>query len=1766
VLISLISTQAIIKNKFAAKAGFIFLVITMRLLVVLAFWTMAIKNQQSLKYDKTSQRCYALKRSYALLTTTANMRLQLLLCSFFLAFSVALFAQPANDDCDGLIDLGELPACPDDIFDNVNATASDIGFGNIPACFEGGGVQNDVWFAFTTNDTLIDLTITVEGTDMGSNGAIINPQLAIYRGDCSFNNLADLGICGSAPEGESLVAIDVIGLTPNTTYFIRINDYSATAAPNWGDFQLCIEEYVPAINIGDVPSTTSCTGTLYDSGGPDGDYQNNENLTFTIQPAEFFGCLEINMVDFQIENGFDNLNFYAGTTTAGPLIASLTGFGNGEPFVIQSTGPITVEFDSDGSAVQAGFELTWQCSGLACDGSTIDNPTIISGLPFDDDGFSTCDAAATFATSPCGFLPFLNGPEVVFAYETGGGFCADVNVTGAEDGTGVIILDGLPDDPNTTCIGQSESGMAFGVDFASAGTYYIIVANAQGCTDFGLSIEEADCNLNPSLLGALCNPLNGCIDVDGLPSVFNFNQGFQDITYTQGVNSGCWLGVGAAQPNFYWFTIEAQASGPFGFTVQAANPAEASDIDFNVWGPFNTEEVCENPDDVVEFIENNQPIRSSWAGGADPTGLAEIHPILNIPVTDPFDCGDINTPGAGGDDFVSVIDCQPGEIYVALINDWGNNIESGAIQVDWSASADSVLAPIPPIVATADTAICQGESVQILVESSVDNITWLKDTASLSCLDCLDPLATPLETTVYVGVVDAVCYQDTVEILVEVYDIDAGPDQTVCINEEIQIVAGSNFLNAAYTWTAPAGVSLSCTDCPDPFLTAEASGNYEITVGLLGAGCTLLDTMILNVLPQDAAAYNIAPDQQICIGETVNIGGAEIAGVSYEWASDPDGFMSNEANPQVSPDTTTIYYISASNGLCPVPSQDSVLVEVFLPPLISISGDTAICQEEPIVLGNTMVEGDVEYMWTGPSLIEDPEDPNSIAFPENGGTYTLTATRGACVETASFEVTITPIAVDILAEDTLRICRGEELTLSSDVVPDTTALWTSTDPDFEAVSEFDITVTPQTLTTYYAQVGVPGCFKVDSVVVVVDSLPGDLGIMPMDTSVCEGELVLLTSQIFEPSSFPDIEFEWGPSIGFQTPDSLYNMVLMAGQDTITYARIAVNGVCADTSLATINVKPTPLVSIMPMDTVICVGESVQIIAEVSDNVDELEWISGAESLSCDDCLTPLATPAVTTTYTLKAENEDCPVEQSITVTVAQLPAYALNTQTTVCLGQSIVLNTVVDPTATYIWTSTDPNFGTVVDPQPEVSPTENSTYFLAVTNGACDTLFDQISIEVIQTPQLFVSSDALTICQGEEVTLTAEVVNGLDGDIIQWSDGENQIGANEAVVTVSPDATTVYIASLTSESNCFEEPLTETIEIEVVPAPVVAVAMDTIICLGESVQLNTASDDLTTYTWTSDDPNFTDLNNPQPVVTPAQTSTYTLIASNGLCDDVEETVTVEVVGPVELSITGPIGFICTGDEVALVAETTSNTSGDTIFIWEGSDGTMFSGDSIIVSPTTTTTYTLTHITAAGCETLTDTYEVGVEEGIMVDSIQYDPEATSIFLGDELTLTAFYTTNITENLNFSWFEDTLLLQSGIDLETIQVLMDQETEAVPFTVLIETPVGCSASLTDTVLVQRPVVDVPNVFTPNNDGVNDFFNVVVTEDRIATLDVVSFRVYNRWGQLIYDNEDPIQGWDGTFNGEPQPTEAYFYQIEVLYPNGQVAGQFQGNVTLLR
>ncbi|HFA48880.1 MAG TPA: T9SS type A sorting domain-containing protein [Bacteroidetes bacterium] len=795
--------------------------------------------------------------------------LSLILCS------LSLFAQPMNDDCSGIVDLGEAPVCPfPDTFTNVGATLSvvfsDPQF-NIPSCFNGGFIDRDVWFSFMvpSDGSVVDFVLRISGID-GPNGSIQQPQVAIYRGECLLDEMQELD-CASAPAGENEVELELQGLTPGLTYFLRVSDWSASATPNWGDFVVCVKEPDPIFIMGETASTELCEGFLFDSGGPDNDYQNDEDATFTVCPTQPHQCITINVDEFNIEAGFDALTIFAGANTNAPAIAALSGSGIGTEFFAQSE-CVTFQFTSDGSVIDTGFGLSWTCSPDTCDippPSTCDAPTNIPSLPFVMTGASTCGAGNQLLINPCDPNVFLTTEDVFFTYDSPGNECISVAVTGANITTSVAIFDSCPTDGIPDCVAQASSdffvgdAMINGAFLETPGTYYIVVDNATFCTPFDISVESVVCPvIFPS--AALCEDalgLNGC---GALPAIVSVAPGQGDPNAINDNNTGCW---GGFPPNFTWFFFQAQADGEFAFTMQSANANEASDIDFQVWGPVGSfEEMC-------GFSFQTQPVRSSYAGGAVPTGLANINPFTGEVVIDT--CED-----AIGDAFVSALDVVEGEFYMILINDWGGAITSGAVSIDFDGTTPGVLNALPgDFTVSSDTTLCPGESVQ-LEATGGDLYQWFP-IGGLSCSTCPDPIATITEPTTYNVIATSICAIDTLQVNVGFTEADAGPDLSVCIGATTQILALSSFSDSTttYTWTDPDSL-LSCTDCLQPTATIGTLGVYEFILTADGAACSDSDTMTITVLTVQETEENIV----ICEGDTIDVFGSPVgaAGVFSE--------------------------------------------------------------------------------------------------------------------------------------------------------------------------------------------------------------------------------------------------------------------------------------------------------------------------------------------------------------------------------------------------------------------------------------------------------------------------------------------------------------------------------------------------------------------------------------------------------------------------------------------------------------------------------------------------------------------------------------------------------------------------------------------------------------------------------------------------------------------------------------------------------------------
>jgi gliding motility-associated-like protein len=105
------------------------------------------------------------------------------------------------------------------------------------------------------------------------------------------------------------------------------------------------------------------------------------------------------------------------------------------------------------------------------------------------------------------------------------------------------------------------------------------------------------------------------------------------------------------------------------------------------------------------------------------------------------------------------------------------------------------------------------------------------------------------------------------------------------------------------------------------------------------------------------------------------------------------------------------------------------------------------------------------------------------------------------------------------------------------------------------------------------------------------------------------------------------------------------------------------------------------------------------------------------------------------------------------------------------------------------------------------------------------------------------------------------------------------------------------------------------------------------------------------------------------------------------------------------------------------------------------------------------------------------------------------------------------------------------------------------------------GCKATDSIGVIVSpESILALPNAFAPGR-GPNGIFKILQRGQ--ATLQ--HFRVFNRWGNVVFETRSISEGWDGTFNGAPQPLGVYVYEVQANTYDGQLIN-LHGNVTLLR
>ena len=322
---------------------------------------------------------------------------------------------------------------------------------------------------------------------------------------------------------------------------------------------------------------------------------------------------------------------------------------------------------------------------------------------------------------------------------------------------------------------------------------------------------------------------------------------------------------------------------------------------------------------------------------------------------------------------------------------------------------------------------------------------------------------------------------------------------------------------------------------------------------------------------------------------------------------------------------------------------------------------------------------------------------------------------------------------------------------------------------------------------------------------------------------------------------------------------------------------------------------------------------------------------------------------------------------------------------------------------------------------------------------------------------------------------------------------------------------------------------------------------DTTICEGGSAQL-IATSNATDFTWTP----AAALNNSSianPVSTPTISTQYTVTATLGSCS-VRGIINVTV-KPAPIPNAGPDADICFGQTAQLSA------SGGTSYQWTPSIylSSAVSPNPIVIQPQQTIQYVLQVKDADGCSSLvTDDVFVKITPPI---EVTVTPRDSVVAEGDQIQLNA---TSI--GTSYSWSNPSTLSNPDISNPVAVIPKGSTGNIYTYIVTASTSSGCSDTASVTLKVQKgPDIYLPNAFTPNGDGNNDRFHPLT----VGIKEINYFRVFNRWGQMIFSSSAFNEGWDGRLGGVEQPVGTYVWMVQGITADDRVISK-KGTVVLIR
>jgi len=649
--------------------------------------------------------------------------------------------------------------------------------------------------------------------------------------------------------------------------------------------------------------------------------------------------------------------------------------------------------------------------------------------------------------------------------------------------------------------------------------------------------------------------------------------------------------------------------------------------------------------------------------------------------------------------------------------------------------------------------------------------------------------------------------------------------------------------------------------------------------------------------------------------------------------------------------------------------------------------------------------------------------------------------------------------------------------------------------------------------------------------------------VPNNITVCAGQIIPLASFTSSPTGATYTWQNSNTAIGLGASGNA-NINSFTAQNTtgsqitsVVTVTPTLNGCPGITSSYTITVDPGGIPTFDPV-TPICQGTSFAPLPTTSTNGITGSWL-------------PAPNNNTTTTYTFTPDAGQCSNAATLEVVVTNGIPSTFNALPPVCQGGNLVLPTVSNEGFNGSWA-------------PAVNTTSSQTFTFTPVGGQC-ALTATLTSTINPTPILS-AINSQTVCAGQQVnavTFSSSVI----GSTINWSNNENGIGlASSGIGNISSfssinNSNSTLIATITATptvNGC--DGIPQTFSITINPIPILDPIGNQSICDGQSVNaiLFSTSVPNTTINWTNSNSgiglassgattinSFIGTNSGTSPITGTITATPSASGCNGLPQTFSITVNPK---PTDI-ITQVIDETCgSSNAILIVSNASGGTSPYQFSFNAGSNAT--APDTIINLSSGSYTVTVTDIN--GC-VFTKTVSVNNIPGPNAD-----------FTANQLTgldsLNVVFTNQSSSGVNINYFWN---FGNGIRDTTSSLSASPSQEYFgtnSYTVTLIASNGnplCNDTASLFIFVDiSPFILVPNVFSPNGDGLNESFSI-----KNRGYKNLNLLIFNRWGNKLFETTDPATGWNGL-----DATEGTYFYILTGKGNDNKDFEAKGFLTLVR